>query len=317
MRTIVKNIIYFFVTFISLLFVAFTVVVYYPGNSLEKSLIGISSNNDFTNHRQNDFLNWLNIKEKNSLLLIGASKTYRGLNPSLFNICGYSSFNAGGSSQQLDISYFVLKEVLRYKQVNTVILDINPKLWSLDTYQERVAKMVFNSPKPNTLLISWLVARSLNPKLYMQYLYFNLKRVILSKKDLSTIKILEGNQEYKSDGFVYSIKKNSPSFRKIESDEVFKISGKSEDYLKKIISTCIEKEIELYFFIAPSLKKDSVVVPDFLDSKKVLNYHDFYIPDSLFYDLDHLKGEGANLLTEDIIRVLSNKKLNLNGKRNF
>ena len=120
MRTIVKNIIYFFVTFISLLFVAFTVVVYYPGNSLEKSLIGRSSNNDFTNHRQNDFLNWLNIKEKEkpSLLLLGASKTYRGLNPGLFNVNGYSSFNAGGSSQQLDISYFVLKEVLRYKQVN-------------------------------------------------------------------------------------------------------------------------------------------------------------------------------------------------------
>ena len=309
MRTILRNIIYFFVTFILLLFVAFTVVVYYPGNSLEKSLIGRSSNNDFTNHRQNDFLNWLNIeeKEKNSLLLIGASKTYRGLNPSLFNVNGYSSFNAGGSSQQLDVSYFVLKEVLRYKQVNTLILGITPKLWSSDTYQERVAKMVFNSPKPNTSLISWLVARSLNPKLYMQYLYFNLKRVILSKNDLSTIKILDGNQEYKSDGFVYSIKKNYPSVRKTESDEVFEISGKSEDYLKKIISIGIDNEIDLYFFIAPSLEKDSVVVPDFLDSQMVLNYHDFNIPDSLFYDLDHLKGEGANLLTKDIIRVLSNK----------
>ncbi len=123
------------------------------------SLIFFLIPNVFDKHR--DAKNWDYIYNKDyniDILLMGSSLTFTSLNPNIIDsVVGYNSFNLGSSSQNIIQTYYNLIEVLKYKKIKLVVLDVNTIITNdvkIGFIYNNLSGMYFSENKINSFLNS-------------------------------------------------------------------------------------------------------------------------------------------------------------------
>lgn len=257
------------------------------------------------------------------IVFVGTSHVYRGIDPKITDgVFGRNTFNAGTSSQFMDGSYYILNEIAKTNQVETVYLDIyfgvtNRKSsgyatyiisdymkFSLDKYE-----FVINSGGVYALFNTFFPFRHLmstNPidtvakkstEAYRQYQY-----------DYVTFE----NEEYRGKGFVYSnevVQKNT-----FEPSSADMMNEYARDYLDQIVELCEKNNINLvlvtllmmpeYIQSIDNYDEYETSIEDYATEHE-LKYYDFNsqyssvldLKDEYFKDADHMNGEGAEYFT--------------------
>lgn len=270
-----------------------------------------------------------NCKENIEVLFLGSSHTYRSYDPVIAtDILGKRTFNAGSSSQLLDHSYYMLKEVAKTNNIHTVYLDTYFSVASADTSKDQWSVYILTDYMKNSInKFDFLYASGGLTTVFNGYISArrnientnipdNLSSRNIVLEDYSTVTF--ENEEYRGDGFVYSYETldivNMPL--KINSESELNktpISKFSYYYLMKIIEFCEEKNIELVLVDQPMPREflnsingyDSYVHYMYKLANeyniKYLNFNCYQEPTGLsiydYKDWDHLNGHGAEIYT--------------------
>lgn len=270
-------------------------------------------------------------QENIDVLFLGSSHVYRSIDTAIMDErWGVNTFNAGTSSQQPVLSYYLLKEAGRKNKLSRVYMEVYYDLmWDNPDYQSPTAAYIvsdYMEPSFNRLQLLWdtggkdylvhgLILGRRNWEKLFEPAY--LKENLLKKcgEDYRSYAYVKAdNEEYAGKGFVYSRESIEPAtfgatepFTPVRAEA---ISEKNREYFDKIIAYCKKKGIELIFYSAPVPdfrlagcgNYDSYIgqVKSFLAEKDV-PYYDFNLcrseflkmDDSCFKDTHHLNGEGA------------------------
>ncbi len=269
------------------------------------------------------------------ILLLGASHVYRGINPDqMGNLTGYNVFNASSSSQQLQGSYYLLKQAVENNNdIQMVLLDVNYGINNLDADGDIQTYLITNYMKCGIDKYSYLY-HALGVNGIVCDCFHVLQGCsnpfdIVPKKFSSAYKNYEydwvnySNEQYRGKGFVYSMDTIDSYFsdwdpNKIDPDNI--VPEYTAAWLDEIYDYCKSNDIELVLIECPVTDANVYVEYDKYDkyikwmqeyternSIKYWNYNlmgngllgmrtDYY------KDAVHLNGAGATRFTE----VLSN-----------
>ena len=260
----------------------------------------------FKKHR--DAQNWKYIYDqqyKFDVIYMGSSLTFTSLNPKIIDpVIDCNSFNLGSSAQNIIQSYYNLVEVLKYKNIKLIVLDVN----TLITENNRVgfiynnlSGMKFSENKINSFL------NTIDKNSSMQIIdvtkddakedwgkiasllikeKFNWKNDFKSFKEIFSNKIhFENNRGFSSRDKKISLEDyNSLKYEKIKYE---KISEKNQKYFNDFINLCINNNIDLILLQTPILKNRKILGLDLFVNQYDLHYYDFSFEngeiDSLYY----------------------------------
>lgn len=281
------------------------------------------------------------------VLFIGSSHTYRSYDTDLANtLLGKNTFNAGSSGQHWDGSYYLLKEALKYHNLETVYLDTYFSVAQYSASGANKAQYILSDYmrwSKNKISFLWnvggidAVIDSIIP------FRRNIRNLFKSYKMIECVKlkltdgfqignyehISYNNEEYRGNGFVYSFEiaskriDNAPE-RTIPAEKP--ISDYSYEYLCKIVQLCKNEGIELILVSAPMTDEMLSRVDglqyyiDFISEFAQRNNIEYYnfnlcreeylsLKASDFRDKHHLNGQGAEKFTKafcSMVKMLSN-----------
>ncbi len=171
---------------------------------------------------------------------IGDSECSASISPmEIWNTYGYSGYNCGVPSQQLQDTYYLLERILKSQHPKVVFLETNAfyrdfkYINSLETSMEEAVKKIFPIYKYHD---NW------------KFFHFYMLKAIGHKTKLAPTTVYKGYQysaivkPYKSGPYV------------TETDDVYVIDDQPLLYLNKIEGLCKEKGIQLILYSAPSPK---------------------------------------------------------------
>ena len=266
--------------------------------------------------RWNEFYSIDETKNVN-IIFLGSSHCYRSFIPSVFDsINNISSFNLGSSSQTPQTSYFVLKEALRYKKVDKVILEVySGSISTFDNFANALLNfdmiksidvkvpLMLTADNYTDMLEAILPAYRYNNYLSTLYKNIEVKDVSVSEDGLT--------MKYSDKGYVKTIAGSSFVF-KSNFDSVIidrtQFSDKNINSISMISEMCKENNIELILVTQPlnpnyyrSIKNYSVF-HNTIDSIAINNnikyidgnYHpEIGLTHKDFYDTGHMLYSGA------------------------
>ncbi len=273
-------------------------------------------------------------QENIDVLFVGSSHCYRSLVPEILDKeLGKNTFNAGSSSQFLDGSYMLIKEVDRYNDINHIYLELYFGCAS-DVKENRTSLVstyivsdyirpsfdkymyLYQSSSSEHYANSFIVARRNWSRLFD----FNYIKEIIIKKDSEAYKkydyslVSSDTEWYGGKGYVANsgIVKDWNYFSTSgwNSIDMTAISENWKNDLISIIDYCEKKQINLTIFSAPmpnfllvgvgNYDEYIKCVKDIVKDKDV-EYYDFnlckeeYFPNTseFFKDVDHVNCYGA------------------------
>ncbi len=244
-------------------------------------------------------------------LFIGSSHVYRSLDPKIADrMLGKNTFNAGSSSQGIDTSYYLLKEVAGRHKLETVYLDLYFAVLQQDrpgtsTQQQIVTD--YMRPSANKLEFLWDTA---GLAAVIDYVF----RFRHGTKDIETqvsalkAKLSGGfkpgdyrhiryeDQEYMGNGYVFSRGVADPEEAASpgEVDPSMPIPPESIEYLDKITGFCRANDIELVLITAP-------MPPETI--RNVRNYQGFIDYVSDYAGRNRLECYDFNLMRESALKL--------------
>jgi len=271
--------------------------------------------NVFDKHR--DAKNWNFIYNEDysiDILFMGGSLIFTSLDPNIIDpIVKYDSFNLGSSSQNIIQAYYNLIEVLRYKKIKLIVLDVNTIITEdvkIGFIYNNLSGMYFSENKINSFLNS-INKNSVSDILDLSKLsiyegWSNIACLILKEKfnwknDIKSFnEILFGDKSIIDNrGFLKRDKIISmENYNKAKNKKIInkKISLKNDFFLKSFISLCNENNIDLIFLQTPTLEKRTIRELDFYE----IPYYNFgFSDDNDYYDYEffsdkvHLSTYGA------------------------
>lgn len=279
-------------------------------------------------------------------LFLGTSHCYRAYDPEAYEkLTGESAFNLGSSSQNIDTSYYLLREALRYQKIQKVYLDIYHVFlfFNPDNRELVEANIISDYMRPSLNKLEFILRRSSSEHYTNSFFPFRrdwqklgdfeyLKENIKKKQTesyQSFAPVVYEDEQYVGKGFVASKAVLHPeNYQWIPRSEKEDLSGDVSfalSYLDKIVDLCRKENIELIFLTAPSYEKyvesiDSYeAVHDFVQKiadERQIPYWDFNLMTEEmpelgtedFMDEDHLNGNGAGKVTAYLAElVLKNK----------
>jgi len=286
-------------------------------------------NNFWPKIRWEDFYS----QEKNiDLAFIGSSHAYRSFDPDIFDKkLNVNSFNLGSSSQNPIDSYFVVQELLKYHEPETIVLEVYWKVLSGENYNFKSAARIYDYLKPSfnkaNMLLNTFKTDQYGEAIFntVRYHKYATKFNLINKnvKNIFTKVPIEksGIEYYKSKGFVYNNKVVSLDTLKNNNEfEEYKIPNwnkKRITYLKKIIELIKDEEISLLLVTAPIPPKSFEYISDYnFINKKIdnitqgynVNYIDYNIinkkeqifSNNHFKDDDHLNYSGVRIMNNHL-----------------
>lgn len=265
-----------------------------------------------------DVLNFYK-QEKNSIdiLFLGSSHSYSSFNPYLIEEkTGLSGYNFCTQQQPIWITYYYLKEALKYQSPKYIVLDVHMAIAQNNDFAEEsvnrdaIDKMKFSLNKFNA------INKSVETSDERVSYYFNIIKYHSRYKTLSSIDFKTAFCNYTVDNKGYiALPKSNYTFENtpINSSEIQNITNKNEEYLIKIINLAKKENIKLILVKTPAKYS--------LEEFKKLNYinklaqeHKItfinYIKDidsinlnynSDFYDSGHLNSSGSEKFTNKFI----------------
>lgn len=269
--------------------------------------------------------------ENIDVLFLGSSHVYRSLDPTIADyLLNCKTFNAGSSSQGMNTSYYLLKEICSYHDVKTVYLDTYYGMANIADNDSQVFiisdfmrdgknkfDLLYQSGGVETVINGFLTFR--RNKEYLNIIK-NLRYRNLDVKDYSTVKYDE--QEYRGEGFVYSYlvadaESESTYLDYAGNTDLSADKPVSELYyesLINIINFCKDNDIELVLVNQPMPRKTTDYVVGYnnyiLYLKRIANENeieywnfdlyklDIGLPMKYYKDGGHLNGEGAEIYTK-------------------
>ena len=294
--------------------------------------------------KHRDAQNWdyiYNTDYNIDVLFMGSSLIFTSLNPAIIDpAINYDTFNLGSSSQFIIQTYYNLIEVLKYRKIKLIVLDVQSIVINevkLGFIYNNLSGMRLSKNKLNSFLNSINNATSgiydegsdiidiSKMSYYKQFDYmlslivkekFNWKNNMKSINEIirgdNTIKSTKGFLERKS-----TIELNDFNDAKKSKAEDKKISIENLNYLETFIQLCQRNDIDLIFINTPTLiKKESNNIDKQLDyylKKYDIQYYNFENQyDALnfkredFSDQIHLSGIGAKKFSLIFSDILSN-----------
>lgn len=280
-------------------------------------------------------------EEKIDTIFLGTSHCFRAYDPVLYEeLTGESAFNLGSSSQNIDTSYFLLKEALKYQDIQKVYLDIYHifLFFNPDNRELVEANIISDYMRPSINKLNFILKRSSSEHYTNSLMPFRrewqllgdfeyLKENIEKKKQDSYKNydpVIYDDEQYIEKGFVASYAELDPEVydwvAKSEKVDLSDDTSFAMGYLQKIAALCEKENIELIFLTAPSYKeyletKDSYeMIHNFV--KKIAEeygvvYWDFNrVSDELlcmtakdYMDADHLNASGAKKVTSYLAQL--------------
>ena len=171
---------------------------------------------------------------------MGDSECSASISPmEIWNAYGYSGYNCGVPSQQLQDTYYLLERLLKNQHPKVVFLETNAfyrdfkYINTLETSIEEAVKKIFPIYKYHD---NW------------KYFHFYMLKAIGHKAKQAPATVYKGYQysaivkPYKSGPYV------------TETDDVYVIDDQPLLYLNKIAGLCKDKDIQLILYSAPSPK---------------------------------------------------------------
>lgn len=282
-------------------------------------------------------------EEKIETLFLGTSHCYRAYDPQYYEqLTGECAYNLGSSSQNLDASYYLLKEALKYQDIQKVYLDLYHEFFFFNPEnREMVETNILTDYMRLSLNKLEFILKSSSSEHYTNSLFAfrrdwqllgdpeYLKENISKKRQESYRNyepVVYEDERYMGKGFAASeavldltahewIPKSEPV--DLSGDDSFAIS-----YLEKIVKLCEKEKIELVFLTAPSYQEyieemDSYEqVHDYVTAAAKqfgIEYIDFNVEAEAvfdsndFMDVDHLNGTGAKKVTGCLAELIRNE----------
>ncbi len=268
------------------------------------------------------------------VLFVGASHTYRSFDTSLIEkTTGLNCFNAGSSSQQLQGSYYLIKEANEHSGIKRVLLDITYSMQHLEkpgVTQTYILTdyMRKGSNKNSYLWSSFGVDGYINDILPILHgvsfsprnVYEHINHQYLNDSyDYLTFE----NEEYRGQGFVYNHEVYQGDSYEIEMsiDATQPLSDFSMKYLADIIEYCKANNIELILCEPPMPDGLLSREPNFqsyverirtVADENELKYWEFNLAEpellkldaTCFCDNNHLNGYGAEVFSKAVASLL-------------
>lgn len=242
------------------------------------------------------------------LLFLGPSHTYRGINTQIVEEqTGLNAFNAGSSSQQLQGSYYLLKEANENNGVKMVFLDVTYILNGLEKDGKTQTYILtdYMQGKDNKYEYLWNtfgiegILNDILPIMHGQSFSLETIKEHITREYLNNSYeyITYSNEAYYGQGFVYSYEVVDEDFtfydeRKINPEAP--LSNYSKEYLQKIIEYCNENGIEL-FLIDPPMPDGTLVMTE---------YYQLYVDEvSAIAEKAGIEYWNFNLIKEDILTL--------------
>tara|TARA_B100001094_G_scaffold12360_1_gene10937 strand:- start:1198 stop:2103 length:906 start_codon:yes stop_codon:yes gene_type:complete len=292
----------------------------------------------FEKHR--DAQNWDFIYNKEyeiDIIYMGSSLTFTSLDPNVIDpIIGCNSFNLGSSAQNIIQSYYNLIEVLKYRKVELIILDVNTIIAESNKVgfiYNNLSGMKFSENKINSFLNStdkssiegvidiskddtkedWgkIVSLLIKEKFNWKNDFKSFDRIFRNENKIKNSKGFYGRDK------IISLEKYN-SFKN-EELKYEKISTKNQKYFSEFIDLCISNKIDLILIQTPILENRIIESLDLFINKYNLPYFSFkndkdYIDYNYkdFSDKLHFSYSGAQkfslVFADSLNKYLNNKK---------
>ena len=270
-------------------------------------------------------------KDNIDVVLLGASHVYRGIDPNkMTEKIGLNVFNASTSSQQLQGSYYLLKEIIKTNDIKICFLDVNYGINNLeedgdvqtflitDYMNESIDKYcyLFSSLGVDGIISSFFPifhSREANP-------ITNLKNKFSSSYSLYKYDYVRyPNEEYRGNGFVYNSEtidclNTNWAPNQFNGHEI--VPDYTKHWLDQIVELCEKKNIELILIDCPitdasvyseiSTYDEYIVFFKEYAEKNNIQYWNFNLMSKKLINLDytdfmdavHMNGSGAEKFTD-------------------
>lgn len=254
-------------------------------------------------------------------IFLGTSHCFRAYEPMLYEeLTGERAFNLGSSSQNIDTSYFLLKEALKYQDIQKVYLDIYHifLFFNPDNRELVEANIISDYMRPSVNKLNFILQRSSSEHYTNSFFPFRRDWQLLgdfeylkgniAKKQLDSYKeyapVVYDDEQYVEKGFVASYAVLNPEdydwIPKSEKVDLSDDTSFAMGYLEKIVELCEKENIQLIFLTAPSYK-------EYLETKDSYEkIHNFVKElaeqyDAVYWDFNMLSEEMLELTSEDFM----------------
>lgn len=216
---------------------------------------GIQQMEQFYNERRNSI----------DVLCLGSSHTFVNINTkTLWEQFGISSYDLCGSVQPLWNTFYYLKEALEYQNPKVVVLDVYCATLNVEYIDHsRIIKNTFGiSSILNRINAIWKSSpKSQRLHYWLAYPTYHRRYENILKADFSPQ--YDPPQDVKvggafndkvlsfSKGFLLFTRTNKQSVNNILTPKTIALSNKNEEYLRKIIGMCKERNIPLLLVVTP------------------------------------------------------------------
>lgn len=258
------------------------------------------------------------------VLAVGASDVGRGFSPiTLWNKYGITSYNLGTSNQTMSFAYYIIKEVIKYQDIKTVVLDMDAAFVEKNAPEGEYRKL-FDNMKYGKAKCEALKDPNLEVDNKLSYIFplirFHSRWSELREEDFYIENKHEESPSYKGMAMSNAVKPY------IDKKEYMKDVGKKEEiseknqlYIKKIIELCQDNDIKLLWVEIPSatswssarseatkkLAKEYNI--EFIDMNYPLQGFDFDWKTDTADKGNHLNVQGAEKVSKYIGEILKER----------
>lgn len=261
-------------------------------------------------------------QDKNSIdiLYLGSSHAYSSFNPYL--IADETSLNGyvfATQQQPIWITYYYLKEALKYQKPKYVVLEVHMAIVQNTDYAEEqvnrdaIDKMKMSKNKIDAINIS---VEEEKLSYYLNIIKYHSRYKELNWVDFKTVFL---NYSIDNKGYT-SLPEKDYTFEydnNIVTEDTLKISDKNEIYLNKIIELAKDNNIQIIFVKTPAKYTEEEYkklnhINSIADENKVLfinyikNINDLELVfENDFYDEGHLNGKGSDKLSINFSKLIN------------
>lgn len=279
-------------------------------------------------------------EDKNSLdvIFIGSSHAFMGLNPAVFwDEFGVPSYMFGANEQPFWISYYYIKEVLKYQKPKAIVLDVLYAAIDVDIRNDEKGKeneryikegsnrrnldgLKFSKNKIEAIIAS--IPKDERASYIVELMKYNKKWKSINKASFNYLNY-KGKNPYK--GYTPSF---DSAYKMKSLDVISNFSDKSLEYLNKIIELSKHENFNLVLVKIPyNLSEEAKglynKVADIAKENNIpfINYNnlhdeiDFKPEIDLLPDCSHLNSFGAEKVSRHLAKYLI-ENYNLEDKRN-
>lgn len=244
------------------------------------------------------------------VLVLGSSHAYRGYDPRIFRLKNIKIFNLGTSAQTPLETEFLIDKFLDRLNPKVAVLDAYPKLFESDGAESMIDLLQNGHIDKDFVKMTFKIndIRSYNSLIYCSY------RQIFGLNKRFVERLTIDSDRYISGGYVETYKTYNPTITPESSNT---ISAKQMNAFDRTITKLKEKGVKIILVQSPVtvrsyLKRQNNDELDSLFSRKG-TYYNFnkmlQLPDSLFYNDDHLNQNGVNVFNKKLIEIMERSGL--------